>query len=100
MYLFKTALWKEILELGGKGSAQQKMPAQLSKQQLCLCVTGCSVGRTDWDGWNSGQSGNAQTDGPFLDSSSGNSLWEEEGAMLSAPKSAHSWRRRDAFTMS
>lgn len=40
-----------------------------------------------------------QTDGPFLDSSSGNSLWEEEGAMPTAPKSAHSWRRRDAFTM-
>lgn len=42
----------------------------------------------------SGHSGNVTTHGPLLDSSSRNSLWEEEeewGATLPAPKSAHSW---------
>lgn len=44
--------------------------------------------RTRW------QCHNVTTHGPLVDSSSRNSLWEEErGATLPAPKSAHSWQK-------
>lgn len=37
----------------------------------------------------SGQSGNARTDGPLLDSSSSNSLWEEKRGQHSRPPKVH-----------
>lgn len=57
----------------------------------------CTLERTDSDGQCSGQGSNAKREGPLLDSSSSNSLWKGE-AMLTAPQTARSWRRRDAFT--
>lgn len=55
-----------------------------------VCI--CTLARADSDRGCSGHSGNVTTHRPLLDSSSRNSLWEEErGATLPAPKSAHSW---------
>lgn len=81
---------------GNSGAGEQsRWPAEDDGQDfhpaaLPTSHRSCTWERTDPDGQCSGHSGNAKTDGPLLDSSSSNSLWEEEGAMLRVPKSAHS----------
>ena len=86
-YLFVFALWKEILK-------QSQCPAEddgwdFHPAALPTNHGGCTLERTDSDGRCSGHRGNAKTDGPLLDSSSSNSLWEEERGQRSQPPKVH-----------
>lgn len=85
---------KRSISDGNAGAGwQSQCPAEdvgldLHPAALPIGYGGCEMGRTNSDGRDLGQSGNAQTD-LSLSSSSSNSLWEEERGRCSRPPKVH-----------